>query len=86
MWGVAVGERFELDVAALRTVAEGFAASADALETAAAALRNRNERLAEPVQAWAEATRSNAHRLERTVTEYARQELENSRSVGRVDR
>ncbi|MFC7447762.1 hypothetical protein [Rhodococcus daqingensis] len=81
-----MGERFVLDVLAVQAVAEGLGVSAAALEAAAVALRRRDERLARPVQAWAEATRSNAHRLDRTVAEYERQELENARAVGGVDR
>ncbi|MGW6375531.1 hypothetical protein ACWFRB_05630 [Rhodococcus sp. NPDC055112] len=81
-----MGERFELDVAALRTVTAGFLTSAAALDAAVTALRSRDERLAGPVLAWAEATRSNANRLERTTTEYVRQERENAETVGGADR
>ncbi|SEK87366.1 hypothetical protein [Rhodococcus maanshanensis] len=81
-----MGERFELDVAALQTVAAGFVTSAAALDAAVAALRSRDERFAAPVRAWAEATRSNADRLERTTTEYLQQERENVGAVGGADR
>ncbi|AQA20761.1 hypothetical protein BTZ20_1598 [Rhodococcus sp. MTM3W5.2] len=81
-----MGERFELDAAALRTVTAGFLTSAAALDAAVAALRSRDERLAGPVLAWAEATRSNAHRLERTTAAYAWQERENACTVGGADR
>jgi hypothetical protein len=81
-----VGERFELDVAALRTVTAGFVTSAAALDAAAAALRSRDERLAGPVLAWAEATRSNAHRLDAAIAAYAWQERENAGTVGGADR
>jgi hypothetical protein len=81
-----VGEHFELDLTALRTVTAGFAASAAALDAAVTALRSRDERFSRPVRVWAEATRSNADRLERTMTEYARQERENVGTVGGADR
>ncbi|MFD4181043.1 hypothetical protein [Rhodococcus sp. NPDC058514] len=80
--GVAVGERLVLDEAALRVVADGLAASSDALAATAGALRARGlDRLADGVSAWSAATFDDARRLADTVNDYAGQDWDHARAL-----